>query len=105
MAQREQTMPADFVRKARASSLPFVVPGLCYLVGYVALDWISFIEPYAPFGITPWNPGTGLSFVLVLVFGLRMIPFLFVSPLLSDLVHQPLPMPWTVELASAALIG
>src|SRR5215471_21279688 len=81
------------------------VIGLLYLAGYVLLDWVSLIEPYAPFGISPWNPGTGLSFVLVLLFGLRMIPFLFVSPLLSDLVHQPLPMPWTIELASAALIG
>ena len=64
------------------------IVGLAYLAGYVALDRVSFIEPYAPFGITPWNPNTGLSFVLILVFGQRMIPLLFVAPFLADLVNR-----------------
>jgi integral membrane sensor domain MASE1 len=79
--------------------------GLLYVAGYVLLDWISLIQPYAPFGISPWNPGTGLSFALVLLFGRRMLPFLFVGVLLSDLVHRPLPLPWMVELAAALLIA
>ena len=64
------------------------IVGVAYLAAYVALDRVSFIEPYAHFGITPWNPNTGLSFVLVLVFGLRMIPFLFIGPFLADLVNR-----------------
>ena len=79
--------------------------GLIYVAGYVLLDWISLIQPYAPFGISPWNPGTGLSFALVLLFGRRMLPFLFVGVLLSDLVHRPLPLPWMVELTAALLIA
>ena len=52
------------------------IVGLTYVVSYVALDWVSFIEPYAAFGITPWNPNTGLSFVLILVFGGEcLLPF------------------------------
>ncbi len=93
---------ATFPRLYDANKL--IVGGI-YLAGYVALDWISFIEPYAPFGITPWNPGTGLSFVLVLVFGPWMIPFLFAGPLLSDLIQIQPPLPLTVELTSVALIG
>jgi signal transduction histidine kinase len=81
------------------------VVGVIYVVGYVLLDWISLIEPYAPFGISPWNPGTGLSFALVLLFGRRMIPFVFAGVLLSDLVHRPLPLPWLLELAAALLIA
>ena len=98
-------MRANPVVYPRILSLPMAIPGIVYLVGYVLLDWISFIEPYAPFGITPWNPGTGLSFVLVLLFGQRMIPFLFVGPLLSDLVQIQSPLPWHIELACTALIG
>src|SRR5262245_438839 len=35
------------------------------LVGYVTLDWASYVQPFQPFGITPWNPHTGLTFALV----------------------------------------
>ncbi|HZQ13962.1 MAG TPA: MASE1 domain-containing protein [Pseudolabrys sp.] len=79
--------------------------GLIYLAAYAASEWISFIGPYAHLGITPWNPGTGLSFALLLLFGLRMIPFLFVSPLLADLLNQQFTMAWAAEILSAALIG
>src|SRR5262249_19663212 len=81
------------------------VVGLVFIAGYVLLDWVSLIEPYAPFGISPWNPGTGLSFALVLLLGRRMIPFLFVGVLLSDLVHRPLPLRWGIALRSALLIA
>jgi two-component system sensor kinase FixL len=74
-------------------------------VGYVLLDWISFIHPYAGYNITPWNPPTGLSFVLVLAFGRRMIPYLFVAPLLADLVVRQLPLSWALLLSTTAIIG
>jgi two-component system sensor kinase FixL len=99
------------VMRSQAAALPAVlaahkvIVGLAYLAGYVALDRVSFVEPYAPFGITPWNPNTGLSFVLILVFGVRMIPFLFVSPFLADLVNSHMVLPWTIEILSVALIG
>src|SRR5205809_958793 len=80
----------------------WLIVGLVYLAAYAVLDWISFIEPYAQFGgITPWNPGTGLSFVLLLLFGLRMIPFLLISPLLADFLNQQFAMPWYVEILAS----
>ena len=82
-----------------------IIVGVAYLAAYALLDWISFIEPYAHLGITPWNPGTGLSFVLLLLFGLRMFPFLLVSPFLADLVHQQFALPWTFEILSSVLVG
>ncbi|HEX7072964.1 MAG TPA: ATP-binding protein [Hyphomicrobiaceae bacterium] len=85
--------------------LPNGVIGVAYLVLYVLLDWISFIDPFAAYGITPWNPPTGLSFVLVLLFGQRMIPFLFVAPLLADLTVRQLPLSWALEFAAVSVIG
>jgi len=78
---------------------------LIYVVAYVALDWVSYIEPYAHFDITPWNPNTSLSFILILVFGQRMIPFLFASPFLADLINRETVGPWTVEILSVGLIA
>jgi two-component system, LuxR family, sensor kinase FixL len=82
-----------------------MIIGFVYLAAYAALDWISFIEPYAHLGITPWNPGTGLSFALLLLFGLRMIPFLLISPLLADFLNQQFAVPWHVEILASALVG
>jgi two-component system, LuxR family, sensor kinase FixL len=89
----------------RVFSLPLPWIGLAYVVGYVALDWISFIHPFAAFGITPWNPQTGLSFGLVLLFGLRFIPLLFAAPLLADSLVRQLPFSWSIELITVAIIG
>jgi two-component system, LuxR family, sensor kinase FixL len=89
----------------RLSSLPELAIGLAYLAGYAFLDWVSFIHPLASFGITPWNPGTGLSFAVVLLFGWRMVPYLFLAPILSDTVNLATPLPIGAALASAAAIG
>lgn len=89
----------------RVFSLSFPVLGAAYLAGYVLLDWVSFIHPIAPYGITPWNPPTGLSFILVLLFGQRFIPFLFIGPLLADLVVRRFALSWPLELVTVVIIG
>ena len=89
----------------RVFSLPPAAIAVVYLASYVALDWVSFIQPFASFGITPWNPPTGLSFVLVLLFGQRYLPLLFAAPLLADLLVRQWPLPWPVELAACVFIG
>src|SRR5262245_22242782 len=89
----------------RLYALPGAVIGAAHLAGYVLLDWVSFIYPLAPYGITPWNPPTGLSFVVVLLFGQRMIPFIFVAPFLADLTVRHLPFSWTLEIVTTTIIG
>jgi len=93
---------APFAKIAPANK---VFVGLAYLAGYVALDRISFIGPYASFGITPWNPNTGLSLVLVLFFDIWMVPLLFAAPFMADLINRQINLPWAVEFITVALIG
>lgn len=81
------------------------VAGLIYLVAYVALDHISFLESDARLGITPWSPSTGLSFALVLLFGRQLIPLLFVAPFLADVINRQVILPWPAEFLSIAVIG
>jgi two-component system sensor kinase FixL len=78
--------------------------GIAYIVGYVLLDWISYVEPHAPFAFTPWNPRAGVSIALILMFGARMTPFLFIAPL-ADPTIRHLPLPLIIELWTAVLIG
>lgn len=76
-----------------------------YLAGYVLLDWLSFVHPLASFGITPWNPPTGLSFALILLFGAQFMPWLFVAPVLADALVRGFALPLGAEAAAALIIG
>jgi two-component system, LuxR family, sensor kinase FixL len=105
MTQSERAKTMGPIAHLPLVSLPAIIVGGGYLAVYALLDWISFIEPYGPVGITTWNPSTGLSLALGLIFGRRMIPFLFLGPLLSDLILNQSPVPWSVELSFVALIG
>ena len=98
--------PPD-VTAHRACAVQTVLLGAAYLAIYVFLDWISFIGPDASpsFVNYAWNPNSGASIAMAIIFGRRMIPFMFVAPLLGDLVVQPFPFSLPFELASGVLIG
>ncbi len=81
------------------------VIGLLYLASYALLDWLSFISPIAPVGVTPWNPATGLSFALVLLLGREYVPWLFLAPLVTSTLVLDLPMPIVVHVLGAAIVG
>ena len=105
MIERNKAMRLNPAAYPRILALPVVIVVIGYLAGYVLLDWISFIEPYTSANITPWDPHTGLSLCLVLLFGRRMIPLLFIGPLLADFVLNLAPVSWVVELSFVVLIG
>jgi signal transduction histidine kinase len=90
---------------ARFLSRSHLTIASAYLTGYVLLDWVSYVHPFAPFGITPWNPQTGLSFALILLFGLEFVPWLFVAPFLAELLVRQLPLPVGTELLVALISG
>ncbi len=79
--------------------------GVAYLAAYVVFDWASYVQPFGAFGITPWNPHTGLSFAMILLCGARFIPLLFVAPFLADLVVRQLPAPLSVGFLLWLVVG
>jgi len=90
--------------RARSHLRETVVVGVLYLAAYVGLDWVSTFSQTYHLSDYSWNPNSGASFAVMLLFGPRMLPFLFVAPVLGDLaVGLALPPPF--EAASAALIG
>ena len=90
---------------ARLLSRRHIEIALAYLLGYVLLDWLSYVHPFAGFGITPWNPPTGLSFALILLFGREFLPWLFVAPVVADALVRGLPLPLGAQIAAALIIG
>ena len=79
---------------------PLWASGL-YLVAHVMLDWLSFIHPYGAFGITPWNPSTGLGFVFVLRYGPRALPVVFAALMAANWLVRCMPVPLWIAIAEA----
>jgi two-component system sensor kinase FixL len=54
------------------------------LLGYVALDWASYIHPLHGLNITPWNPAPALGLVFLLRFGLDCAPAMAIAIVLAE---------------------
>jgi two-component system sensor kinase FixL len=77
--------------------------GGIYISFHLLLDWLSFVHPFGAFGITPWNPSTGLCFVLVLRYGPRTLPVYLAALILADVIVRDLPVPLWIAVAEALM--
>ena len=105
MRRRSSETVVESMPIARLLSRSHLAIALSYVAGYVLLDWVSYVHPFALSGITPWNPQTGLSFALILLFGSEFIPWLFVAPFVADVLVRQLPLPLVAESLIVLLIG
>ena len=87
----------------RATSLRMPLIGGLYISVHLLLDWLSFVHPFGAFGITPWNPSTGLGFVLVLRYGPRSLPLYLAALILANVIVRGLPVPLWVAIAEALM--
>ena len=79
--------------------------GLLYLTAWYGLDVASQQFATAP-EVTVWYPAVALDFALLLVFGLRLWPWVVLSRLVHEfLVVAPLPAPALLLYLAATLVG
>lgn len=45
-----------------------------FILGFLALDWVSFVHPFGHLPLTPWNPHTGVALAWLVVSGPRAWP-------------------------------
>lgn len=88
-----------------ARSVSFPILGATYVPCHVLLDWLSYVHPFGAFGITPWNPSTGLAFVFVLLQGGRAIPVLLAALLVSNIAVRGMPVPLWMAVLEALIVG
>ena len=86
------------------TAIQTILAGSAYVLAYMVLDWMGFVQSNRLAGYS-WNPNSGASFAAVLMFGRRILPFLFVAPIFGDAVAGQFSLPLPYELASAGLIG
>src|SRR6202030_3293723 len=59
-------------------------PAPVFVIGYLALDRLSFIGALHGIGITPWSPSSGLMLALLIIKGPRYAPLVMAAELLSS---------------------
>jgi len=79
--------------------------GAGYLVAYVALDALSYMQPLLKLGITPWNPDAGLTLAFLLVRGWRQVPWTAAAALLAELMVRDPPAPLLASISAALVIA
>ena len=80
---------------------------LVLIIGYVALDWASYIHAMHGLNITPWSPAPALGMAFVLRYGVKVAVVLFVAIVAAELVVRDLPasLPLVVLLAGLLAAG
>ena len=77
------------------------------ILGYVALDWASYIHPLHGLNITPWNPAPALGLIFLLRFSNLMILPMVLAIVLAETWVRGLPvsLAGTVMLAALLTLG
>lgn len=88
-----------------AGSARFWLIGIAFLISYVVLDSLSYLHPFGDFGITAWNPETGLSVSLILALGGAYVPWLCIAPLLADVFVRGAPLSLGTMLFHSFSVG
>jgi signal transduction histidine kinase len=76
-----------------------------FLAAYVILEWVSFIHEYKGVPITPWNPGLGVVFALMVFAGSRYGIVLFAGVVLAEILVLKSKLEWPIILSIAAIIA
>jgi two-component system sensor kinase FixL len=93
---------AAFARGARGSDLAGM---LAFIFVYVALEWITYSHEHHGVPVTPWNPGLGVAFGLIVlrsaVYGLA----LFAGVVVAEILVLRTDLPWSAILLIAVVVA
>lgn len=78
---------------------------LALLLGYVVLDWASYIHPLHGLNITVWNPAPALGLLFLLRFGRSAVLPLALAIFIADVWVRNLPVSMLVSLGLSALLA
>src|SRR5262249_41085001 len=74
-----------------------------YVAAYVVLEWASFIHVHKGLPITPWDPGLGVAFALMIRSGPRSGFLLFVGMVIAEALVLQNDVDWATDVGVAAI--
>jgi signal transduction histidine kinase len=75
------------------------------LIAYVGLEWMSFIHEYRGVPVTPWNPGLGLAFGMIVLKGATYGLVLLLGVIAAEILVLNTDLGWPLILAVAAVVA
>jgi two-component system sensor kinase FixL len=90
---------------AGAVRLPTVLTAGALLLAYVGLEWVSFIHEYKGVPVTPWNPGLGVAFALLVLKGAGYGLVLFAGVAVAEIFVLRTDLAWPVIFGMAAIVS
>lgn len=97
-------MKATFLSLRNEAPWPWVAHALLFILGYVVLDWSSYIAPLKELNVTAWNPAPALGLLFILNFGRLAVPALFAAIVLSDVFNRGTPGNLAVTLFTDGIL-
>jgi two-component system, LuxR family, sensor kinase FixL len=88
---------------AAVAGLPNAATAATLLIAYVGLEWVSFIHEHRGVPVTPWNPGIGVAFALLVLKGAAYGLVMFVGVIVAEIFVLRTELAWPVIVAVAAL--
>jgi len=76
-----------------------------FLLAYLILEWLGSIHEYKGVPITPWNPGLGVMFALLVARGAHYAPVLFAGVLLAEILVAHSSLDWIIVAAIALVVA
>src|SRR6202140_5723896 len=74
-----------------------------YLAAYIILEWASFIHVHKGLPITPWDPGLGVAFALMIRGGPLGGLILFAGMVVADTLVLQNDVDWPIDIGVAAI--
>lgn len=73
------------------------------VAGYLVLEWFSFLQEFSGLPVTPWNPGLGLLFAILILRGPQYGLLLFFAILLSEIIILERRPDWPITVLIALI--
>jgi len=93
---------AAFARGLRGADLAGM---LAFILVYVALEWITYSHEHLGVPVTPWNPGLGVAFGLIVLRSPAYGLALFAGVVVAEIFVLHTHLPWSAILAIAVVVA
>ena len=90
---------------ARPFSVPDALAAAALVFVYVVLEWTSFLHEHKGVPVTPWNPGLGVAFGVIILRGAAYGLVLFGCVVIAEILVLQTDLSWPIMLAIAAVVA